>query len=60
MAPARDSGNIEDAEPARRRGRQYGKVAVDADDMDAASKPVVEPLSPAQLAEAVQDKAVAS
>ena len=59
-AAARDSGNIEDAEPTRRRGRQYGKAAVDADDMDAASKPVVEPLSPAQLAEAVQDKAVAS
>ena len=59
-AAALDSGNIDDAEPARRRGRQYGKSAVEADDMDAASKPVVDPLSPAQRTEAVQDKAVAS
>ena len=59
-AAARDSGNIDDAEPARRRGRQYGKSAVTVDDTDAASKPVVDPLSPTQLADSAQDKAVAS
>ena len=59
-AVARDSGDTDVAEPTRRRGRQNGKSAAAADDADAASKPAVDKLSPAQLAEAVQDKAVAS
>ena len=59
-AAVRDSGDTEDATPARRRGRQNGKSAAVADDAEAASKPAVNTLSPAQLAGAVQDKAVAS
>ena len=59
-AAARDSGDTDDVKPARRRGRQNGKSAAAADDADAVSKPAVDTLSPAQLAEAVQDKAVAS
>ena len=55
-----DTADTADVKPARRRGRQNGKSAAASDDADAAAKPAVEPLSPAQLAEAVQDKAVAS
>ena len=53
-----------DAKPARGRGRSNGKSAASPDDaVDDAAKPpasAVETLSPAQLAEAVQDKAAAS
>ena len=57
-----------DAKPARGRGRSNGKSAASADEVDDnvgddAAKPAasaVETLSPAQLAEAVQDKAAAS
>ena len=53
-----------DAKPARGRGRSYGKSAASPDEVgDDAAKPAasaVETLSPAQLAEAVQDKAAAS
>ena len=59
-AEAHDSGDTHDAKAARRRGRQNGRSAAAVDDADAASKPAVDNLSPAQLAEAVQDKAVAS
>ena len=59
-AAARDSGDTEDVKPARHRGRQNGKSAAAADNANAASKPAVDTLSPAQLAEAVQDKAAAS
>ena len=48
------------AKSARRRGRSNGKSADAPDNADTASKPSGAPLSPAQLAEAVQDKAVAS
>jgi uncharacterized protein (DUF305 family) len=48
------------AKPTRQRDRSNGKPADKADNGDTASKPTTEPLSPAQLAEAVQDKAVAS
>ena len=53
----RDIGGADDAKSARRRGRQNGKSAAAS---DLASRPDLDPLSPAQLAEAVQDKAVAS
>jgi len=59
-AAAHDTADTADVKPARRRGRQNGKSAAASDDADTAAKPAVEPLSPAQLAEAVQDKAVAS
>ena len=61
-APAvkRDSADTDEAKPARRRGRQIGKSAAAADDADATTKPAMDTLSPSQLAEAVQDKAVAS
>jgi hypothetical protein len=57
-----------DAQPARGRGRSNGKSAASPDQAsdnagDDAAKPAasaVETLSPAQLAEAVQDKAAAS
>ena len=57
-----------DAKPARGRGRSNGKSAASSDDTgndagDDTAKPAasaVETLSPAQLAEAVQDKAAAS
>ena len=57
-----------DAKPARGRGRSNGKSAASADEVDDnvgddAAKPAasaVETLSPAQLAEATQDKAAAS
>jgi len=57
-----------DAKPARGRGRSNGKSAASSDDTgndagDDTAKPAasaVETLSPAQLAEAVQDKASAS
>ena len=57
-----------DAKPARGRGRPNGKSAASPDEAgdnvgDDAAKPAasaVETLSPAQLAEAVQDKAAAS
>ena len=56
------------AKPARGRGRSNGKSAESSDDLgdnagdDTAkpAEPAVETLSPAQLAEAVQDKAAAS
>ena len=59
-AAARDNGDTDDVKPARRRGRQNGKSAAAADNADVPSKAAVDTLSPAQLAEAVQDKAVAS
>lgn len=53
-----------DAKPARGRGRSNGKSAASPDEAgDDAAKPAasaVETLSPAQLAEATQDKAAAS
>jgi uncharacterized protein (DUF305 family) len=53
-----------DAKPARGRGRSNGKSAASPDEAgDNAAKPAasaVETLSPAQLAEATQDKAAAS
>jgi hypothetical protein len=53
-----------DAKPARGRGRSNGKSAASPDEAgDNAAKPAasaVETLSPAQLAEAIQDKAAAS
>ena len=53
-----------DAKPARGRGRSNGKSAASPDEAgDDAAKPAasaVETLSPAQLAEAIQDKAAAS
>ena len=55
-----DSDDSVAAKPARRRGRSNGKSADASDNVDTASKPSGAPLSPAQLAEAVQDKAVAS
>ena len=55
-----DSDVSVSAKPARRRGRSNGQSADPSDDADTASKPSGAPLSPAQLAEAVQDKAVAS
>ena len=56
-----DSGDNGDVKTTWRRSRrQNGKSAAAVDNTDAASKRGVESLSPAQLAEAVQDKAVAS
>ena len=55
-----DSDDSVPAKPARQRGRSNGKSADLSDNADTASKPSDAPLSPAQLAEAVQDKAVAS
>ena len=57
---AGDSDDSAAAEPARRRRRSNGKSADSSDNADTASKPSGAPLSPSQLAEAVQDKAVAS
>ena len=57
-AAARDFVDTDSVKPVRRRGRQNVKSG--AADADVASKPALDPLSPAQLAEAVQDKAVAS
>ena len=62
------TGAEADAKPARGRGRSNSKSASSSDDAgddagDDAAKPAasaVETLSPAQLAEAVQDKAAAS
>ena len=48
------------AKPVRRRGRPNSKPSDTSDNAETALKPHGEPLSPAQLAEAVQDKAVAS
>ena len=59
-ASARDSGDTDDVKLRRRHGRQNGRPAAGGDDADVASKSGVDRLSPAQLAEAVQDKAVAS
>ena len=59
-AASRDSDDTNDVKPARRRGPQNAEPAAAADDVDTASKPDVDPLSPAQLAKAVQDNAVAS
>ena len=55
-----DSDESVAVKPARRRDRSNGKSADSSDNADTASKPSGVPLSPAQLAEAVQDKAVAS
>ena len=59
---ARDSNETTDDKTERRRGHQNDKSAVVADNADAEAelKKAVEPLSPTQLAEAVQDKVVAS
>ena len=59
-AAAPDSGYPDDVKPARRRGRENGKLTAAADDTNAASKPALKAVSPAQLAEAIQDKAVAT
>ena len=59
-AASRDSDDTNDVKPARRRGPQNAESAAAADDVETASKPDVDPLSPAQLAKAVQDNAVAS
>ena len=59
-ASTRDSRETDDVKPARRHGRQNGKSAAANVNAEAASKSAAESLSPAQLAEAVQDKAVAS
>ena len=59
-AAARETSDTDDAKPARRRGRQNGKSVAAADGADSSSKPAVDPQSPAQPSEAVQDKAVAS
>ena len=57
---AREISDANDAKTARRRGRHNGKSEAAADVADATSKPPTEALSPAQLSEAVHDKAVAS
>ena len=57
---ARDNGDTDDVKSARQRDRQDGKPATADADADAASKPVADATSPAQLVEVVQDKAVAS
>ena len=59
-AVARDSGDGDGVKPARHYGRSNGKSSAAADGANTASKPALDSLSPAQLAEAVQDKAVAS
>ena len=64
-ADAKDDADAPaNGKPARGRGRSNGKTAASPDDAgDDAEKPTaseVETLSPAQLAEAVQDKAAAS
>ena len=59
-AASRDSDDTNDVKQARRRGPQNSESAAAADDVDTASKSDVDPLSPAQLAKAVQDNAVAS
>ena len=59
-AASRDSDDTNDVKPARRRGPQNAESAAAAADVDTASKPDVDPLSPAQIAKAVQDNAVAS
>ena len=59
-AASRDSDDTNDVKPARRRGPQNEESAAAADDVDTASKPDVDPLSPAQLAKAAQNNAVAS
>ena len=56
----RDISDADDVQPARRRGRQNSKSMAADDNANAASKPAADSLSPAQLAEAVHDKAVAS
>ena len=57
---ARDRGDSDNVKPARHHGRENEKPAAVADDVDTASKSAEDPLSPAQLAEVVQNKAVAS
>ena len=59
-AAAREIRDTDDAKLAKRRGRQNGKSEAAADGADSSSKPAVDPLSPGQLSETVQDKAVAS
>ena len=54
------SGDVDDAKPTPKNGRQNGKTTTVAEDSNAASKATGDSLSPAQLAQAVQDKAVAS
>ena len=60
LADAGVSIDSDDGKPAKRRGRQNGKSEAAADAVDTSSKPAVDSLSPAQPAEAVHDKAVAS
>ena len=55
-----DSGDTDDTKLARHRSQQNGKSNAVADDAETASESAVDPLSPTQLAEAFQDKAVAS
>ena len=57
---ARQISDTDDRKPARRRGRPNVKSEANSDSPDPLSKPAVDPLSPAKLSEAVQDKAVAS
>ncbi len=59
-ATAREISDADDAKPASRGSRQNGKSEVADDVSDSSSKPAVDPQSPAQPSEAVQDKAVAS
>ena len=59
-AAARDTGDGDDVKTARHYSRPNGKSSDAADAVDTESKPALDSMSPAQLAEAVQDKAVAS
>jgi len=60
LATADNADAPADAKPVRRRGRANGKAADKADTAAESASVAAEPLSPAQLAEAVQDKAAAS
>ena len=59
-AAAREISDADDSKSARRRGRQNDKSEGTADVADSSSKRTVDPLTPAQLSEAVHNKAVAS
>ena len=54
------SGDVDNVKTTPQNSRQNGKTTSVAEDSNAASKPTGDSLSPAQLAEAVPDKAVAS
>jgi len=59
-AAASDSDDGDDAKSAQHNGRSNGKSSPSADGANTTSKQALDPLTPAQLSEAVQDKAVAS